>query len=364
MTVEKIIKGVATLAVVAAVLCAIGYLWKVVLYILVAAVLSLVGRPVVKRLSSITLAGHNMPRSAAAALTLVSMWIVFGLMCWLFIPLLFGKVNELAAVDWEGVTAVLECALVDVEQMLERTFSIEINDIGLSFKSFVLKYVDVDYVKTFANVASVLSSAAIAFFSISFITFYFLREDGLFYRLVALFFPDRYRNNVFSAMHSITALLSRYFGGLMVESVVLMTIISVVLLLFGMTAGDALIVGLIIGVMNLIPYAGPCIGCVAAVCMGVLSPIGGDMAYTAVVIVSTIVVVKLVDDFVIQPSLYSERVQAHPLEVFLVILIAGYVGGIWGMLLAIPMYTVIRVFAREFFSEYSLVRKLTSQMTK
>lgn len=364
MTVEKIIKSVATLAVVAAVLCAIGYLWKVVLYILVAAVLSLVGRPMVRRLLGIVVAGRKMSRSVAAALTLMSMWIVFGLMCWLFIPLLFGKINELAAVEWDGVTAVLESALVDVEQLLERVFSIDINDIGLTFKRFVLRHVDVDYVKTFANVASVFTSAAIAFFSISFITFYFLKEDGLFYRLVALFFPDRYRNNVFTALDSITALLSRYFGGLMAESVMLMTIISVVLLLFGMTAGDALIVGLIMGVMNLIPYAGPCMGCLAAMCMGVLSPIDGNVAYTAAVIVSTIVVVKLVDDFIIQPSLYSERVQAHPLEVFLVILIAGYVGGIWGMLLAIPLYTVVRVFAREFFSEYSLVRKLTSQMTK
>lgn len=364
MTVDKIIRSVATLAVVAAVLCAIGYLWKVVLYILVAAVLSLVGRPMVRRLLNITVAGRGMSRSAAAALTLVTMWVVFGLMCWLFVPLLSGKIRELADVDWEGVIALLESQLVDVEQMLERLFAVDINDIGITFKSFVLRFVDVDYVKTFANVASMLTSATIALFSISFITFYFLREDGLFYRLVALFFPDRYRSNVFRALHSITALLSRYFGGLMVESVLLMTIIAVVLLLVGMSAGDALLVGLIIGVLNLIPYAGPCIGGVAAVCMGVLSPIDGDVSYTVIVIVSTIVVVKLVDDFIIQPTLYSERVQAHPLEVFLVILIAGYVGGIWGMLLAIPMYTVLRVFAREFFSEYSLVRKLTSQMTK
>lgn len=72
----------------------------------------------------------------------------------------------------------------------------------------------------------------------------------------------------------------------------------------------------------------------------------------------------MVDDFIIQPTVYSDRVQAHPLEVFLVILIAGYVAGVMGMLLAIPLYTVLRVFAREFFSEYDVVRRLTSQMTK
>ena len=52
------------------------------------------------------------------------------------------------------------------------------------------------------------------------------------------------------------------------------------------------------------------------------------------------------------------------MEIFLVILIAGSMAGIWGMLLAIPSYTVLRVFAREFFSEYGLVKRLTGQMTE
>jgi predicted PurR-regulated permease PerM len=165
-------------------------------------------------------------------------------------------------------------------------------------------------------------------------------------------------------LDSITALLSRYFGGLLVESFVLMVVISIVLLLFGMHSSDALIIGLIMGIFNVIPYAGPVIGSFLSLCIAILSPIDGDILYTAMVLCSTIATVKIVDDFIIQPTVYSERVQAHPLEVFLCILIAGSVAGVWGMLLAIPLYTVLRVFAREFFSEYSLVRKLTSQMTE
>ena len=53
---------------------------------------------------------------------------------------------------------------------------------------------------------------------------------------------------------------------------------------------------------------------------------------------------------------------AHPLEIFLVILIAGSLAGILGMLLAIPSYTVLRVFAKEFFSQFRLVRKLTEKI--
>ena len=97
--------------------------------------------------------------------------------------------------------------------------------------------------------------------------------------------------------------------------------------------------------------------------MGILSPIGGDIGYTLIVIGSTIAVVKLIDDFIIQPSLYSKRVNAHPLEVFIVILISGHIGGVWGMLLAIPSYTVIRVFAKEFFNNFRLVQALTENLT-
>ncbi len=363
MSKDRIFKSLATILVVGVAGWIIWYLWEVVLYILVAAVLSLVGRPLVSYLTRINILGHSLSRTLAAALTLVVMWLVIGALGLLFIPLLYGKVNELASMDWTSVTAVVESSLMNLEGLIERVFAIEITDIGETFKQFMLSLVDIDVAKTFASVATVIKGVAISFFSISFITFYFMKEDNLFYRLVALFFPDRFRSNVYNALDSITALLSRYFGGLMAESFMLMVIISLVMTLFGMHGSDALVIGLIIGVLNVIPYAGPVIGTLLSLCIALLSPIGGDVLHTAIVLCSTVVVVKVIDDFIIQPTIYSDRVQAHPLEVFLCILIAGYIGGIWGMLFAIPLYTVLRVFAREFFSEYSLVQKLTHQMT-
>ena len=316
MNTDKIIKGLATLIIVATVLAVLGYLWHVVVYVAAAAILAILGRPLVRVISSVTLAGRRLSRGVAAAVTLVAIWIIAGGLLSLFAPLVLNKVYELFT-----------------PEMLE-------------------------------GVAGYVLSAAIAFFSISFITFFFLKEDGLFYKGVALFFPDKYHENVYRALDSITKLLSRYFAGLLVESLMLMTVVSVVMMLFGMEVSDALIIGLIMGVMNVVPYAGPVIGALISMMLSMLAPIDGNMLFTVAVLVSTIVVVKLIDDFIIQPTLYSERVQAHPLEVFLVILVAGYIGGVWGMLLAIPLYTILRVFAREFLSEYSIVQKLTNQMTK
>jgi predicted PurR-regulated permease PerM len=72
--------------------------------------------------------------------------------------------------------------------------------------------------------------------------------------------------------------------------------------------------------------------------------------------------VQLIDNFVFQPLIFSNSVHAHPLEIFIVLLIAGSVGGILGMLLAIPSYTVLRVFAKEFFNKFRVVQKLTKKI--
>lgn len=361
MSTDNIIKGLATVIIIAAVLAVVGYLWHIVVYVAAAAILAILGRPLVRIITRVKIFGRKVSRSLAAAITLIVIWIVAGGLLALFMPLVFNKVYELSNLDWVEITHVVRQSLVDAEVYLEQYSPVDVPSLEVMLKDRVFSLFSVDL---FANVASYLLNLAIAFFSISFITFFFLREDGLFYKGVALFFPERYHENVYRALDSITKLLSRYFIGLFVESLILMTVISIVLMIFGMSVNDALVVGLIMGVMNVVPYAGPFIGGCLSVAISMLTPINDSIFYTTIVVLSTIVIVKIIDDFVIQPTLYSERVQAHPLEVFLVILIAGFIGGVWGMLLAIPLYTIIRVFAREFFSEYSVVRKLTSQITK
>ena len=361
MNTDKIIKGLATLIIVAAVLAVLGYLWHVVVYVAAAAILAILGRPLVRVISSVTLAGRRVSRGVAAAVTLVAIWIIAGGLLALFAPLVLNKVYELANLDWSAITQMVRQWFIDAESYLESNLPIDLPSLELMLKDRVWSLFTPEMLE---GVAGYVLSAAIAFFSISFITFFFLKEDGLFYKGVALFFPDKYHENVYRALDSITKLLSRYFAGLLVESLMLMTVVSVVMMLFGMAVSDALIIGLIMGVMNVVPYAGPVIGASISMMLSMLAPIDGNMLFTVAVLVSTIVVVKLIDDFIIQPTLYSERVQAHPLEVFLVILVAGYIGGVWGMLLAIPLYTILRVFAREFLSEYSIVQKLTNQMTK
>ena len=342
------------------------YFRSTVVYILVSAVLAIVGGPVVRLLSGIKIGKVTTPRWAAALITLVTMWVVLVSFCLLIVPIVVEKVTMLAQLDLRGVLSNIQQPIENVQNYLESLMivghdSVSLSEILVGWLRKVLNYDTIN--AAFTSVVDVTMSAAVAFFSISFITFFFLKEEGLFFRMVSALFPERYSDNISRALDKVVHLLSRYFTGLLVESLILMTVISVTLVLFGMNTENACFIGVIMGVMNVIPYAGPLMGGIASLFLGIVSPIYGcTIGYTLAVIAGTLLTVKGLDDFVLQPTLYSERVNAHPLEVFIVILLAGSVGGIVGMLLAIPSYTVLRVFAKEFFSQYTLVKKLTKDI--
>lgn len=347
----------------AAILFLVWYFSSVVIYILVAAVLAIMGRPLVNWLSRQHIGKRLLPRWIAATITLVVIFVIFASIFSLFIPLVFSKINEFAHLDFSQVLASVEEPISHAQSYLQRTFALPETQFSLTdtLISTMREFINYNTLNsTFTSIVSIALSTLIAVFSISFITFFFLKEDGLFYSMVTAMFPDRLQANVTRALDSITVLLARYFTGILTESLILMVIISTVMILFGMKTDNALLIGLIMGVMNVIPYAGPLMGGIISAFVGIITPIEGYTAvHTVIIICLTLFCIKGFDDFVLQPTIYSERVKAHPLEIFLVILIAGYMAGILGMLLAIPSYTVLRVLAKEFFSEFSLVQKLT-----
>ena len=366
LTPQNTLRFLVGIAITTGILFLMWYFRSVVIYILVSAVLAIMGRPLVNWLSKKHVGKFTMPRWAAASITLVAIVALFSAFFSLFIPLIFGKINEFAQLDFSSVLASIEEPISHAQQYLSRTFALpethfSLSDTIVENLSTLVNYNTLN--DTVSSVVNITLSSLIALFSISFITFFFLKEDGLFYAMVTNLFPVRMQENVTRALDSITYLLSRYFTGIITESIILMIVISTIMILIGIKTDNALLIGLIMGVMNVIPYAGPLMGGIISACVGIIAPIEGMGAIHTFFIIGVILFcIKGFDDFVLQPTIYSERVKAHPLEVFLVILIAGHVWGIWGMLLAIPSYTVLRVLAKEFFSEFALVQKLTQNI--
>lgn len=366
LSLQTVLRWVVGLTVATAVGALLWYFREVVVYILISAVFAIIGRPFVGLLCKIRVKRFALPRWFAAAVTLLLLWVIIGGLLSLIVPLVAGKIYELSSLDLRSALEGVETPLERLQNSISTIFALPETHFSISdiIVSSLRRFLNYDTVN--AVVSSIINtgmSAVIVVFSVSFITFFFLKEDGLFSQMVSAVFPEKYAENVHRAIDKVSLLLSRYFTGLLTESLIISTIIAIVLFLFGMNVEDACFIAVIMGMLNVIPYAGPAVGVLVSIFIGVVSPIDGcTIAYTLAVIMGTICVVKGIDDFVLQPTIYSSKVSAHPLEIFIVILMAGSVGGIVGLLVAVPSYTVLRVFAKEFFSEVSLVRKLTKEI--
>jgi len=216
----------------------------------------------------------------------------------------------------------------------------------------------------FTNVLSVLGSLFIGIFSIVFVSFFFLKDQSLFYEILLLFVPERYEKQAENIIQNSQKLLTRYFAGLLTEVVLMMILLSTSMWALGVK--NAFLLGFIGGLLNVIPYLGPVIGATLASVLAYTAALSGGFSLDSVWIVIKVVgafsVCNLIDNFVIQPTLYSRSVKAHPLEIFLVIMMAGSIAGIVGMILAIPVYTLGRIIAKEFFIHSKFVEKLTRKM--
>lgn len=362
---NKLARYILVIAAVAVVLSLVWYFVDIVAYILVAAVIAVMSQPIADRLRRLRIRKFQLPTWAVALLTVLIDWGVIVLFFGLFIPLIAGKVSQLANIDLTMLVGSYEAELARLETAVRDYFSIE-SDWSLSsaLVGELSTLVDWSQINNIlSSTVSFVGSAVIALFSVTFITFYFLKEEGLFAKMIYALTPNKYIDNIRRALVSVTQLLTRYFVGILCESTLMMLIVSSILLLFGFSASDAFFSGIVVGVLNVIPYVGPWIGFAICAIASVTFTVGSWSVVAVLAIVAgAIATAQMIDNFVLQPMLYSKQVNAHPLEIFIVILIAGHVGGVLGMLLAIPSYNVIRVFAKEFLYNFKLVRELTDNL--
>lgn len=342
------------------------YFSNIIFYILTAAVISFIGRPLVHMLESLKIGRFKIPHAISALITLLVMFSLVAGLFSVFVPLIARQASIITSIDTNEVMAGMKGPLAFIDSTLHR-FSLLRKGEGIEQAMFE-KLKSLISLATFTNVfnyvISFTGSFFMAVFSILFIGFFFLKDDNLLYDSFMVMVPQKHHYSTARILKEIKRLLTRYFLGLLIELTTMITLITVGLLIFGVE--NALLIGFIGGLMNVIPYLGPLIGASIGIIIGIISSLSMG-AYTSIMplsftIIAVFAVSNLIDNFLLQPMIYSTSVKAHPIEIFLVIIIAGTLFGVVGMILAVPAYTVIRVILREFFSEMTIVQKLTENM--
>lgn len=340
------------------------YFSTIVFYILTAAVFAIMGKPLVRVVGMIRI-GHWRPaRWLSALVALLMLMVIVGAVCGTLIPVVVSKLQLLGSYDISDVESILREPIAAVENYVNSTFPNANFSVKQAITERVTPLLASGMIQnTVGSIANMLMDVAMAVFSICFITYFFLKDERLFGEGVVVLFPKQYEENITRALSSSTSLLIRYFVGICIESLIKLILVSVPLYFIGFEFSTALMIGLISAVLNVIPYVGPIIGALIGFAIAAISPIYGVTLGSVLMQMSIVFLIfQLLDNVILQPYIYASSVRAHPLEIFLVILMAGYLAGIMGMLFAIPAYTVLRVFAKEFFSNLRVVQRLTDNI--
>ncbi|MFO7923297.1 MAG: AI-2E family transporter [Bacteroidales bacterium] len=364
-----VLKYIAIILGAAVIFFIMWYLRALIFYILISFVLSLVGRPVVDILEKVRYKRIKVPRALSALLGVLFLWGALLLFFRIFLPVIVTQASELANINADAVILNLYEPIHQLEVFMQRLELDAFRDLSITefFSEKLDSVLNVEFFASiFGSVATLLGNIFIAAFAITFMTFFFLKDDRLFLEGILIFVPTEQERAVRHVMSSIKYLLMRYFIGIILQITCIIILIAAGMLIVGIKFNNALLIGLLVGVFNVIPYIGPVIGATLGIFIGIVTHLElsfyAEMLPLLSYMLLVFVCVQIIDNMVFQPLIYASSVHAHPMEIFLVLMIGGSTAGIIGMFLAIPAYTVIRVFAKEFFNNFKLVKRLTEKI--
>ena len=363
----KYIIGAAGIAVICAIL---WYFRSVLAYILIAVVVSLIAKPLMGVLQKIQIKGKKIPDWLLAAFSITTVLAVLISILASVIPIVSGIVKDISRVNIAGAARGIAIPLAEFNEFLRNIFPQLGNDfrIEVTILDELQKIFNVSmFSSVLGSAASFVTTLAIGLFSVVFIGFFFIKDNGLFTEIVCAVVPDRHEKTTEKAISDIGYLLSRYFIGVTFEMIGVALINFLGLMFIARMGFNASIgIAVLTGILNVIPYVGPFIGIVLGTTLSILlkytslSPIGLDVNFWifVAILIAILYFTQLVDNFVYQPLIYSTSIKSKPLEIFIVLLIAGNIGGPLSLIIAIPCYTVVRVIAFRFFSHIKAIKRL------
>lgn len=334
--------------------------------LIISLVLSLIGRPLVKALRKVKIGKLRISTPLAAGMTLITQVILLVSIILIFIPIVSSQATVISNIDNKRVSNNLNKTIHNTDKKLIEYGLIQPDEqLELLIDEKITQIVNV---ATFSNIIKNLLSFTgyffVGAFSVLFMTFFFLKDENLFMNMVLILTPTQHAKKIKNILRKTRELLARYFIGLMIEIASMITLLILGLTFLGVPS--SVLIGFFGGTMNVIPYLGPAIGASVGTVLGILGELGAgnylDFYLVGGKVVLVFLAANLIDNIILQPLIYSNSVKAHPLEIFIVIMMAGSLGGAVGMILAIPIYTVLRIIAGEFLGEFRLVQSLTKKI--
>lgn len=353
-----ILRALGFIVLAAAALYLLYLIQSVLIYLVVALILTLIGNPILEFFKRRLKFKHILATIATLAIFIL---IIAGFVL-LFIPLISAQGENLSLLNTSEIEKKITQLINQVNVFFE---SHNIDSKQMLKEANISSKLNFNFIPTFLNsLLGTIGSFGMGLASVLFITFFFLKDQLLFIGGAKKMIPDAQEEQVINSVHKINHLLSRYFIGLLLQLSIVFILYTIVLSIFGIP--NLLIIAFLCAVLNIIPYIGPLIASLLAAVLTMLSNLGSDFQTeilpTTIYVMIGFWIVQVIDNNVSTPIIFSKSVSSHPLEIFLVILIAGFLSGILGMIIAVPLYTILKVIGKEFFPENKVIQLITKDI--
>lgn len=346
--------AVLQLAAITGILYILYTISAIILYAIIALYISILLRPVFDKLGKFTWS-NKLGNGAKAALVLMSFIVVIGSLGAAFLPAFINEFTFLSQIDYTSLLASLQTEWDTLNALLKQMgieTHTDLDEIGKSLGEIA----SIDLITgTFTGILGGLGNMLIATFSIVFISFFLIKDRWLAPSFITWLLPANYLATWKAAEPKVKSTVTRYSVGILIQISLIFGLLSIGLSFIGVPG--AIVLALFAAVFNLIPYIGPLMGAFFGILLGLGQlyslHLTGDPSAPALLtslylLVGLFTVVQLLDNVVFQPLIFSNSVGVHPIEIFLVISIAGTVFGIGGMIFAVPVYSIIRIIGAEF----------------
>lgn len=339
-TLDRIVRFLLGAATVAAAGWTLWYFAGLVLYLVVGGILAYLLRPIVDGLQS-----RGLSRVPAILGAFVIVLGVMGFVVTSVVPFVGQQVQELSQLI--SVDLARDVATY-IEDRVRQVAPIDQGVLVQNVEKMAQALMQGDLVKgdqvaeTVSSVVAVFTNIVYAVVIIPFVTFFLLKDGQEIRRSLMRMVPNRYFEVTLAIVDKVEGNIGRYFWALLIQCTSIAVIASILLWVVGLQ--NAIAIGIFTGLANTIPYFGPFLGFLCGTLVGIAQT--GNFALVPWVALA-MALTQLADNVLLQPLIFSRAAKAHPLVILFVVLIGARLGGILGMLIAIPLTTTVRVVVEQ-----------------
>jgi len=309
--------------------------WHALTYILVAGLAAYLLNPFVYWLER-----RRIPRFAGILLVFLVLALIVGLAVWLLVPPFVhqtvGAVTVMSQSS-EGGGLGVSPWLAQADSLVQRVGAGVGLDTGIGSFRETLQHKLTSFLEGLAAAVLKLLTVVSYAVTIPIMVFFLLLDHRKMKRWLLAQIPNRYYELTVLVIENIDHTVGTYLRAVLIEIVAVASLSALALWIVGVQW--SLIIGIVAGFANAIPYFGPFIGMILAVGSALLSGGGLPLAAGAAV---AMLAVQLIDNNLVYPIVIGRNTQMHPLLIMLTVIAAGYVLGILGMFLAVPVFFLIR----------------------